>query len=83
MGHLVQKMVVEDVANASPILPVHVSLVDASGNQVIPGNATTMTAGIVKKASAPLALAVGADIATVVAAYTDLVAKLKAADITA
>lgn len=56
MGALVQKMVVEDVSEASPLLPQHVALVNPdgtafSGGGSDPGAATTSKAGVVKMAS--------------------------------
>ena len=54
---LVQKVIVHEEADVSPLLPMDVALYNAdgtpfSGGGAAPGNATTTTAGLVKKASA-------------------------------
>lgn len=58
--NLVQKYVVHPGAEASSLLPQHVALVNEDGSDFggeAPGNATTSTAGLVKKASATTAIA--------------------------
>lgn len=61
MGYMVQKYIVEDAAKASPLLPQHVALVNPDGSAFgggnAPGNATTATPGLVKKASAVASVA--------------------------
>ena len=59
---LVQKVIVHEEADVSPLLPMDVALYNAdgtpfSGGGAAPGNATTTTAGLVKKASATEAVA--------------------------
>lgn len=58
--NLVQKYVVHPGDEASSLLPQHVALVNEDGSDFggeTPGNATTSTAGLVKKASATTAIA--------------------------
>ena len=59
--HLVQKFIVCDPGEASPLLPQHVALVKEDGTEFGGGGAapaaTTTEAGIVKKASATNAVA--------------------------
>ena len=59
--NLVQKYVVHPGDEASSLLPQHVALVNEDGSDFgggeAPGNATTSTAGLVKKASATAAIA--------------------------
>ena len=54
--NLVQKYIVHPGAEASDLLPQHVALVKEDGSDFgggkAPGNATTTTAGLVKKSSA-------------------------------
>lgn len=61
MGYMVQKYIVEDPAKASQLLPQHVALVNPDGSPFgggkAPGNATTATPGLVKKASGVAAVA--------------------------
>lgn len=59
---LVQKVIVHEDADVSPLLPMDVALYNAdgtpfSGGGAAPAAATTTTAGIVKKASATNAVA--------------------------
>lgn len=56
----VQKYIVHPGDEASSLLPQHVALVNEDGSDFggeAPGNATTSTAGLVKKASATTAIA--------------------------
>ena len=58
--NLVQKLIVHPGAEASGLLPQHVALVNDDGSDFggeAPGNATTTTAGLVKKSSAVSAVA--------------------------
>ncbi|HIU88869.1 MAG TPA: hypothetical protein IAC71_01265 [Candidatus Caccomonas pullistercoris] len=59
--NLVQKYVVHPGDEASSLLPQHVALVNEDGSDFgggkAPGNATTTTAGLVKKSSAVRAVA--------------------------
>lgn len=53
--NLVQKFVVHEGSEASDLMPMHVALVNDDGSDFggeAPGNATTTTAGLVKKSSA-------------------------------
>lgn len=62
MPSLVQKYVVCDVGEASPLLPQRIALVDESGEPwggAAPAKATTQKEGVVKKASAVTAVASG------------------------
>ncbi|OUP10994.1 hypothetical protein [Collinsella sp. An2] len=60
---LVQKVIVHEEADVSPLLPMDVALFNEDGTPftggggAAPGNATTTTAGLVKKASATTAVA--------------------------
>lgn len=58
--NLVQKLVVHGGDDASGLMPMHVALVNDDGSDFggeAPGNATTTTAGLVKKSSAVSAVA--------------------------
>lgn len=59
--NLIQKLVVHEGPEASDLMPMHVALVNDDGSDFgggeAPGNATTSTAGLVKKASATTAIA--------------------------
>ena len=59
--NLIQKLVVHKGSEASDLMPMHVALVNDDGSDFgggkAPGNATTTTAGLVKKASATTAVA--------------------------
>ena len=59
--NLIQKLVVHEGSEASDLMPMHVALVNDDGSDFgggeAPGNATTTTAGLVKKASATTAVA--------------------------
>lgn len=58
--NLVQKFIVHPGSEASDLLPQHVALVNDDGSDFggeAPGNATTTTAGLVKKSSAVSAVA--------------------------
>lgn len=59
--NLIQKFIVRPGAEASGLLPQHVALVKEDGSDFgggdAPGNATTTTAGLVKKSSAVSAVA--------------------------
>ena len=58
--NLVQKLVVHGGDEASSLMPMHVALVNGDGSDFggeAPGNATTTTAGLVKKSSAVNAVA--------------------------
>lgn len=58
--NLVQKYIVHPGSEASSLLPQHVALVNDDGSDFgggAPGNATTTTAGLVKKSSAVSAVA--------------------------
>lgn len=59
--NLIQKLVVHEGSEASDLMPMHVALVNDDGSDFgggeAPGNATTSTAGLVKKASATTAIA--------------------------
>lgn len=59
--NLVQKLVVHGGDEASGLMPMHVALVTEDGSDFgggdAPGNATTTTAGLVKKSSAVTAVA--------------------------
>lgn len=62
MANIVQKVIVHEDADASPLLPMHAALFNEDGTPFTgggeaPGNATTSTAGLVKKASATTAIA--------------------------
>lgn len=62
MANLVQAVIVHEDAEASPLLPMHAALFNEdgtpfSGGGAAPGNATTTTAGLVKKSSAVDAVA--------------------------
>ena len=54
--NLIQKLVVHEGSEASDLMPMHVALVNDDGSDFgggeAPGNATTTTAGLVKKSSA-------------------------------
>ena len=53
--NLIQKLVVHEGSEASDLMPMHVALVNEEGEPYggeAPGNATTTTAGLVKKSSA-------------------------------
>ena len=54
--NLIQKFVVHEGSEASDLMPMHVALVNDDGSDFgggeAPGNATTTTAGLVKKSSA-------------------------------
>lgn len=59
---LVQKVIVHEDADVSPLLPMHVALYNEDGTPftgggAAPAAATTTTAGVVKKASATSAVA--------------------------
>ena len=60
-SNLIQKFVVHDGSEASDLMPMHVALVNDDGSDFgggeAPGNATTTTAGLVKKSSAVSAVA--------------------------
>lgn len=76
MAKLVQKVIVHDDADVSPLLPMDVALFTEDGEPyggggAAPGNATTTTAGLVKKASATDAVSA----ADAVAAATETVTK--------
>ena len=55
-NNLIQKFVVHEGSEASDLMPMHVALVNDDGSDFgggeAPGNATTTTAGLVKKSSA-------------------------------
>ena len=58
--NLIQKLVVHEGSEASDLMPMHVALVNDDGSDFggeAPGNATTTTAGLVKKSSAVSAVA--------------------------
>ena len=59
--NLIQKLVVHEGSEASDLVPMHVALVNDDGSDFgggeAPGNATTTTAGLVKKSSAVSAVA--------------------------
>lgn len=59
--NLIQKLVVHEGSEASDLMPMHVALVKEDGSDFgggeTPGNATTTTAGLVKKSSAVSAVA--------------------------
>ena len=59
--NLIQKLVVHEGSEASDLMPMHVALVKEDGSDFgggeAPGNATTTTAGLVKKSSAVSAVA--------------------------
>ena len=59
--NLIQKFVVHEGSEASDLMPMHVALVKEDGSDFgggeAPGNATTTTAGLVKKSSAVSAVA--------------------------
>lgn len=62
MANLVQKVIVHDDSQASPLLPMHVALLNEDGTPFegggpAAGDATTSKAGLVKKASATAAVA--------------------------
>ena len=71
MGYLVQKYIVEDPGEASPIMPQHVVLVGPDGASALPGGASASRAGLVKKAG-PVADVESGDL---VAASGDYVSK--------
>lgn len=82
---LVQKYVVHDSDEASPLLPMHIALVNEDGSEFGGGAApaTVAKAGVVKKMSAVAALADDATTADVIAAVNDLIAKAKTAGVMA
>lgn len=60
-SNIVQKCIVHEDADVSPLLPMHVALFNEDGTPFTgggdaPGAATTSTAGLVKKASATTAI---------------------------
>ena len=60
-NNLIQKLVVHEGSEASDLMPMHVALVNDDGSDFgggeAPGNATTTTAGLVKKSSSVSAVA--------------------------
>ena len=69
MAKIVQKVVVHKDADASPLLPMDVALFNEDGTPyegggAAPVNATTTTAGLVKKCSAGSAVASASDTVT-------------------
>ena len=84
---LVRKYIVHDSDEASPLLPMHVALVNEDGSEFGGGAAasaaTVSKAGVVKKMSGVAPLAESATNADVIATVNDLISKAKSAGVMA